>query len=262
TTVRTATWFLNVIRRLFILASIPHPDRAKSNVPPPTPQSFAAWLSKHYRGHVEIWAAPVRQERTDGFAAVKRLAQNGITDVIVRSETDAPKYRDSGRVVDAKGFAGVNPNVLHTIEACVGAIDVTGPSVRSALQDLLERAFVAGNRSVVVTLPDARDPDLAGPFGPHLDSTKHWVHPDDPAVFSPANTHLLSFNAPEHENSGACRECRGTGTSRRLRESRLITRPERSMNEGAFAIRTDKNYKYVNIQHETIEGLRGMRGFS
>ncbi|XXY55249.1 hypothetical protein WME91_45510 [Sorangium sp. So ce269] len=34
------------------------------------------------------------------------------------------------------------------------------------------------------------------------------------------------------------------------------------MHGGAFSLWTEKNYKYVNIQHETIEGLRGMRGFS
>ena len=34
------------------------------------------------------------------------------------------------------------------------------------------------------------------------------------------------------------------------------------MKDGAFAIWTEKNYKYVNVQHETIEGLRGMNGFS
>lgn len=262
TTVGTATGLLNAIRRLFILASVPYSERAKSDVPPPSPDSYAQWLSKHYRGNIEIWAAPVRQERNDGIAAVKRLAQNGIAQVIVRSETDPPKYQETGRVVDTAHFAGLNSNVLHTIEACVGAADVTGPAARKPLQELLERAFLAANGAVVVTLPKATDGDLAGPFGPRLDSTRHWLHPDDPAVFAPATAHLLSFNAPEHEESGACRECRGTGTGRRLRESILIAHPDRSMNNGAFAIWTEKNYKYVNIQHETIEGLRGMHGFA
>ena len=34
------------------------------------------------------------------------------------------------------------------------------------------------------------------------------------------------------------------------------------MHDGAFALWTEKNYRYVNIQHETLEGLRGLRGFS
>ena len=62
--------------------------------------------------------------------------------------------------------------------------------------------------------------------------------------------------------SGACRECHGTGVGKRLREHALIAHPDRAMHAGAFAIWTPKNYKYVNIQHYTIEGLRGVRGFS
>ncbi|HEX8155442.1 MAG TPA: hypothetical protein VF698_20075, partial [Thermoanaerobaculia bacterium] len=262
TTVGTATGFLGVVRRLFVLASVPHSDRAKSDVPAPSAESYAAWLAKHYRGEVEVWAAPVRQERTDGLAAVKRLAQHGVEQVIVRSETDPPKFRESGRTVEASRFAGVNANVRHTIEAHMGSVEIKGAGVAPRLQEILARAFLAGNGSIVVTLPASTDSDLAGPYGPRLDSTKHWVHPDDAAVFARATSHLLSFNAPEHADSGACRECAGTGTGRQLREAALVTHPDRSMNGGAFAIWTEKNYKYVNIQHETIEGLRGMQGFA
>src|SRR5260221_11741791 len=66
TTVGTATGFLAVLRRLFISASIPYSERARSDVPPPSPDTYAAWITKHYRGAVEVWAAPVRQQRVDG----------------------------------------------------------------------------------------------------------------------------------------------------------------------------------------------------
>ncbi|MCU1348855.1 MAG: hypothetical protein JWO56_1885, partial [Acidobacteria bacterium] len=262
TTVGTATGFLAVVRRLFVLASVPYSERTKSAVPPPSPESYAGWLAKYYRGAVEVWAAPVRQQRTDGVAAVRRLAQHGVEQVIVRSETDPPKFRDSGRTVDTAKFSGLNPKVLHTIEAHIGAVDIKGADIAPRLQEILERAFLAGNGSIVVSLPASLDPDLSGPYGPRLDSTKHWVHSDDPAVFARATSHLLSFNAPEHADSGACRECAGTGTGRRLREAVLVAHPDRSMDDGAFAIWTEKNYKYVNIQHETVHGLRGTHGFS
>ena len=262
TTVGTATGFLGVVRRLFVVASVAYSERTKSDVPAPSAETYAAWLAKHYRGEIEVWAAPVRQERTDGLAAVKRLAQHGVEQVIVRSETDPPKFRDSGRTVEASRFAGVNANVRHTIEAHIGSVEIKGAAVAPRLQEILAHAFLAGNGSVVVTLPASADPDLTGPYGSRLDSTKHWVHPDDPAVFARATTHLLSFNAPEHADSGACRECAGTGTGRQLREAALVAHPDRSMNEGAFAIWTEKNYKYVNIEHETVAGLRGMHGFA
>jgi excinuclease ABC A subunit len=263
TTVGTATGFLSVLRRLFVLASAPYSERAKGDVPPPSPESYAIWIAKHYRGPAKIWAAPIRQQRTDGVAAVKRLASNSIKRIIVYSETDPPRLRESGRAVEVSEFKGLNANVAHTIEALIGTVEVFGSPQTKQLQGLLRRAFDAGDGSVVITLPNAVDnPDLAGPFGPRLDSKKHWVHPDAPDVFSRPSVHLLSFNAPEHEASGACRACGGTGIERRLRESVLISHPDRAMRDGAFAIWTEKNYKYVNVQHETIEGLRGMRGFS
>jgi excinuclease ABC A subunit len=262
TTVGTATGFLSVLRRLFVLASAPYSDRVQDDVPPASPDSYARWISKHYCGPTEVWAAPIRQQRTDGVAAVKRLASHGIPLVIVRSETDPPRLRESGRTVDASEFKGLNANVAHTIEALVGTLQVEGPSQAKQLRELLDRAFSAGNGCVVVTLPAAVDPDLKGPFGPRLDSKRHWVHPDAPEVFFRPSVHLLSFNAPEHEESGACRACGGTGIARRLVESALVPNPERSMREGAFAIWTEKNYRYVNVQHETIEGLSGMHGFS
>ena len=201
---------------------------------------------------------------TDGIAAVKRLRAHGFDRIIIRSETDPPRLRESGREVSAFEFKGLNPDVLHTIEALAGALEVQGGSSsdRKRLQEILERAFPAGNRSVVVTLPTAVDPELAGPFGPRLDSLKNWVRADDPAVFARPSAHLLSFNAPEHPDSGACRSCGGTGIGWRLREDVLIAHPHRSMHDGALALWTKKNYKYLHVQHETIEGLRGMRGFS
>ena len=262
TTVGTATGFLSVLRRLFVLASRPYSDQAQEHVPPPSPDTYAPWVSRHYRGTVEIWAAPVRNQRTDGVAAVGRLASHGLKQIVLRSETDAPRHREHGRVISSSDFAGVNPGVRHTIETLVATVDVVGPKTEQRLRPLLETAFLASNGSVVVMLPAAVDPELAGPHGPRLDSTRHYVHPNASDVFAAPSQHLLSFNAPEHQLSGACRQCRGTGVGKQLREHALVARPHRTMREGAFAIWTPKNYKYVNIQHDTIEGLRGIRGFS
>jgi excinuclease ABC A subunit len=263
TTVGTATGFLSVLRRLFVLASAPYSEHAKDYASPPSTESYSQWISKHYRGRAEVWAAPIRNERTDGIAAVRRLASYGLDQIIVRSETDPVKLRESGRTLGAAQFKGVNANVSHTIEALVGTVDINGLSSQAKrLQELLDCAFPASNGSVVVTLRDADNVDLDGPFGPRLDSRKHWVHPDATEVFFRPSLHLLSFNAPEHEESGACRACAGTGIGRRLIESALITNPNRSMRDGAFSIWTEKNYKYVNVQHETIEGLTGIHGFS
>lgn len=262
TTIGTATGLLTVLRRLFISASVPYSERAAANVPRPSAESYADWIATHYRGMARIWAAPIREKKTDGVAAIRRLAAHGVVRATIFSKTDPPSRRESGREVDTRAFKGLGPNVSRTIEALVGEVRVRRASQRERLRELLELAFRAGDGTVVVMLPSSTDPSIAGRFGPRLDSERHWVHPADPAVYAGPNSHLLSFNAPEHEESGACPACRGTGVGVQLRERVLVSNPDRSMREGAFAIWTEKNYKYVNVQHETIEGLRGLRGFS
>jgi excinuclease ABC A subunit len=260
TTVATATGFLSILRRLFVLASTPYSEPAKARVPSPSADSYAFWIANHFRGKAELFAVPVRQQHSDGVSAVRRLAAEGINQVTVYSEGN--RRSESGNVLSAAKFKPLNANTRHTIEAVVGEVDVRGPAQAETLRALLDRAFRASNAHVVVMLPGATDPALAGPYGPRLDSGRHWLHPADAQVYARPSDHLLSFNAPEHEESGACPECKGTGTGRQLREDALIAHPERSMHEGAFAIWTQKNYKYVNVQHETIEGLRDMREFS
>ena len=102
----------------------------------------------------------------------------------------------------------------------MGTLEVSGPSQENNYGESSRSCvYSLVDGSVVVTLPAATDPDSQGPFGPRLDSKKHWVHSDAPEVFFRPSVHLLSFNAPQHEESGACRACAGHGIGRRLLES-------------------------------------------
>jgi excinuclease ABC A subunit len=262
TTVGTATGLLATLRKLFLLGSEPYSETVGGPVPPPSPETYAGWLAAHYRGEAEIWAVPVRQKRTDGSAAVARLAKYGVTDLRLYSETDAPRYAERGKAVDVDRFKPLNPNVAYTVEALIAKVTVGGGPSGPALLSALEKGFAAGNGSIVVMLPQSEQADLAGAFGVRLDSSRHWVHPKAPEIFYPPSVHLLSFNAPSHEWSGACPVCAGTGFSRGLRIDALVKHPDRSLGEGAFSLWTAKNYKYLHIQHETISGLAGMNGFS
>jgi excinuclease ABC A subunit len=262
TTVGTATGLLTTLRRLFLIAGHPYSDKLRRAVPAPSAALYAEWLARHYKGHATAWAAPVRFSATDGVRTVERLRQLGLEQAIIRSETDTRLTWEKGRVVHLSRFKPLDPQVRHIIEARIGDVDIGSRTKAENLRELLERAFAAGNGTVVVELPGATQPELQGPFGPRLDSTLHYVDPEDAACFAPPGPHLLTFNAPEHSESGACRTCRGLGRSVVLNEEALIPHPERSLHGGAFALWTEKNYKHVNIQHETIEGLRGIQGFS
>ncbi len=262
TTIATATGLLTTLRRLFLAHSQPYSEELRRFVPAPSPASYAAWLAKHYKGRATIWAAPIRFVATDGMRCAERLRENGIHEVVVRSETDTAKAWEQGHTVPLAKFKPLRPTVKHIIEAQVGSIEVSPKKDPRKIQALLEQAFAAGNGQVVVELPEATQAALIGPFGPRLDSTLHHVDPDSPMCFLRPSAHLLSFNAPDHPESGACKTCLGLGRATTLDERALVSHPERSMHEGAFSVWAEKNYRYVNIQHETIEGLRGMHGFS
>jgi len=262
TTVATATGLLGTLRRLFLADARPYSEELRRYIQEPSPERYADWLVRHYRGPLSIWAVPVRFAATDGMRAVEHLREVGVEQVTVRSETDTPAVWERGRVVRLEKFKPLKPTVRHIIEAQVGVATLGSKPDHAKLLALLQRAFDAGRGAVVVDLPEAQQPELRGPFGPRLDSKTHHVEPELATCFFPPNSHLLSFNAPEHPESGACPMCLGTGRAVTLQESALVIDPSRSMHEGAFSLWTEKNYKYVNIQHETIEGLRGLRGFS
>lgn len=261
TTVATATGLLALLRRLFMIEAVVRSDATGQPVPPPSPETYSRWLARYYRGDLELLAAPLRMQKSDGVAAVRRLAAHGVKTVRVYSETDSAKLQGVGREVALGAFKPLNPSTAHSVEASFGRHRVTGPDSEPALRSSLENAFAAGGGAVVVTLASSDDLALAGPFGPRLDSLRNWVHPEDPATYLPPSRHLLSFNAPSHADSGACPTCAGTGVARRVDLDALIAHPERSMAQGAFSLWTAKNYKHLNIQHETIAGLAGLKGF-
>lgn len=263
-TVATSSALMRVLRRLYARYSAPHLLGGGEPVPAPTPENMAQWLNRHANGKVIVWAVPICERHTDGTAACKVLADAGIAEAIVYSETDRGKRAETGTRVSTSRFNGLQANVRHTIEAKVGEVRIT-PRNAPALLGLLRTAWQAGGGAVFVEMPESENPAfsgaLAGAFARGLDSRRHRVHPAVTQVFRAADVHLLSFNAPSHADSGACRFCNGLGVAPELQQDLLVVRPDKSMHEGAFALWTQKNYRYVNIQHATIEGLRGRDGF-
>lgn len=260
TTVATSTAFMRVLRRLFLRHSWPFFTEANKYVAESSPEAFAAWLTKYADGKVIVWAVPVYQLQTDGLAAVRALAESGIANAVIYSETDRGRKAETGTDVPTSRFKGLKPDVRHTIEAKVGELTLSTKH-RAKLLALLETAWVAGKGNVFVEIPASSDPALIRAFARGLDSRRHCVHPGSVKAYRIPDAHLLSFNAPNHEDGGACPCCKGLGRVVDVSENLLVTQPEKSMHGGAFGLWTEKNYRYVNIQHATIEGLRGREGF-
>lgn len=252
TTVGTSSSLLPLLRRIFIKWSSPVSEHSSVSVPPPGIDSYAAWLLQHQQGPLDIWAIPISFAASDGMAMAERLRALGFSSVIVRSETDSPKEWEKGRTLKLDRFKPLATRTRHIVETQVASIQLNaGKTTAQQLEQLLALAFEAGEGRVLID----------SPRGVVLDSRYHWVTPEDPCRYRPASEHLLSFNAPDHEASGACPTCRGLGESTALNLDALVVHPDRSLHQGAFSLWTEKNYKYVNIQHETIEGLRGLCGF-
>lgn len=259
TTVATSSGLLALLRTYFRKYSKPWAEEIKEFVPSPSAESYGGWVKKHYKGTISVWTVLERWERTDGIRAANTLRRHGIKQATVRSETDTAARSELGRKVDLEHFKPLSANVKHLIEAEVGKLELPDSN---ELQSLLQKAFDIGG-DVVVEFHEGKDlpEELHTERGSLLDSTQHWVHPKVELPFAPPSDALLSFNQPSNPKSGACRACQGLGRKRTVSMSALVTEPERSMHKGAFALWTNKNYRYVNIQHETIEGLKGLRGF-
>ena len=259
TTVGTSTGLLALLRRYFSRYSAPWAEEAASVVPLASAHSYAAWIERHYTGSLIVWVVAERWRRTDGTSAVARLRQHGLNLAMLSSETDSPARR--GREIDLAKFRPLAENTRHLIEAEIGRTQVSGRC--ASLMAMLERAFDVGGDVIVEFKSGAHLPrQLRTERGLQLDSASHRVHPKVLEPFFCPSEALLSFNSPSNPDSGACRACQGLGTARSVRVETLVTHPEKSMHEGAFTLWTEKNYRYVNIQHETMEGLRGLRGFS
>lgn len=255
TTVATASGLLSLLRRIFVRWSTPVSSVTGKRVNPPSLDSYYHWILGHHNGRVSVWAIPLFLVASDGRAMAERLRKLGISEVIVRSETDSPQKWKVGRKVSLNKFRPLSSSTRHLVEASIGSVNLNRVTAKceSELLKLLDLAFEVGQGLVFI--------ELFGNGVPALDSRVHWVTPEDPFLYSAPSEHLLSFNAPSHAASGACPQCQGLGISTVLKLDALVRNPKRSMHEGAFGLWTAKNYKNINIQHETIEGLRGIRGF-
>ena len=261
TTIGTSAGILALLRRYFSRYAAPWAEEVRSVVPQPSPSSYAAWLENHYTGSVIVWAVVERWKRSDGTRAAAHLQEHGIKTAVVSSETGRASRHGQGREIDLRRFRPLAASARHLIEAEVGRAQ---PSVKyPELTALLKRAFDIGGDVIVEFDQGMQLPEqLQTERGTQLDSALHWVHPEVLEPFFTPSHALLSFNSPSNPRSGACKVCGGLGRSKAVLENALITHPGRSMHDGCFALWTEKNYRHVNIQHETIEGLRGVLGFS
>ncbi len=263
TTIGTSSGVLNILQKLFIRYSAPYSTITNQVVDQPCVSSYVQWLLNHAEGCLNVWAIPLDFDEQDGRDVAKNLADAGFETMVVRSETDSAKVYEQGKVVKTHNFKGFNGRCRRIIEVNVGKCTLAANHQNNnhqnnlaELTQLLDLAFTLGKGKVLVEFQYKGCTQVE-----YLDSRKHRVTADDAALYVSPNKHNLTFNSPTHEQSGACQQCAGLGEVTALVLDELMNQPNLSMHQGACALYNAKNYKYINISHDTIEGLRNIAGF-
>ncbi len=260
TTIGTSTGILSLLRRFFLKHAIPWSEEIKSEVPKPSVDSYAGWLTSHYKGALTVWVVTDRWQRTDGVRSVNELKKNGINFAVIRSEYDTLINSNNDNLVDLTNFQPLSVGPLRLIEAKIGRINL--PDDISELKKILQISFgIRGDVIVELENQIGLPSHFINERGALIDSAFHWVHPDVLQPFLVPSNALLSFNSPSSHNSGACPACHGLGVLINVDIEKLVINPNKSMHGGCFSLWTEKNYKNINIQHKTIEGMRGLQGF-
>ncbi len=260
TTIGTSTGILSLLRRLFFKHATPWSEEIKAKVPKPSVDSYAGWLTSHYKGALTVWVVTDRWQRTDGVRSVNELKKNDINFAVFRSEFDTSNKSNNDRLVDLTNFKPLSVGPLRLIEAKIGRINL--PDDISELKKILQISFgIRGDVIVELEHQIGLPSHFINERGALIDSAFHWVHPDVFLPYLVPSNALLSFNSPSSHNSGACPVCHGLGVSLNVDIEELVINPNKSMHGGCFSLWTEKNYKYINIQHKTIEGMRGLKGF-
>lgn len=159
-------------------------------------------------------------------------------DGFVRVRVDGQQYEIDDEI-------NLNKNQIHTIEVIVDRL-IIREGIKSRLSDSLETALKLGKGKAIVNIIDGEDIIFSEFFAcPHCDFSVGELEP-----------RMFSFNSP----FGACDECSGLGTKRKISVDLLIANKDLSISEGGIKglenpdsyfrklIKTTADYYNINIK--------------
>ena len=127
----------------------------------------------------------------------------------------------------------------HTVEAVVDRL-VVKDTMDERLADSLETALKYGEGVVYVEIVD----------GETLMFSENFACVDCGISLSELTPRMFSFNNPY----GACPECTGLGSHMEFDEELIVSNPELSINEGAFALLSKHPMSYAMKAIEAVLG--------
>ena len=213
-TVGTITEVYDYLRLLFARVGVPYcPEHNEPMVAQTVSEMVDGIMSLPTETKLMILAPVVRERKGEHIALLEQLPSQGFT-----------RVRIDGVIYETDELPSLEKNKKHSIEVVVDRFKVRD-DLGNRVAESLEVALKLGNDIAILYHMDGN------PVGDdeQILSAKHSCPVCDRAV-SELEPRLFSFNNP----AGACPACDGLGKRQYFAAERIVTHPEKSLNQGAI----------------------------
>lgn len=213
-TVGTITEVYDYLRLLFARVGVPYcPEHDEPMVAQTVSEMVDGIMSLPTETKLMILAPVVRERKGEHIALLEQLPSQGFT-----------RVRIDGVIYETDDLPSLEKNKKHSIEVVVDRFKVRD-DLGNRVAESLEVALKLGNDIAILYHMDGN------PVGDdeQILSAKHSCPVCDRAV-SELEPRLFSFNNP----AGACPACDGLGKRQYFAAERIVTHPEKSLNQGAI----------------------------
>lgn len=213
-TVGTITEVYDYLRLLFARVGVPYcPEHDEPMVAQTVSEMVDGIMSLPTETKLMILAPVVRERKGEHIALLEQLPSQGFT-----------RVRIDGVIYETDELPSLEKNKKHSIEVVVDRFKVRD-GLGNRVAESLEVALKLGNDIAILYHMDGN------PVGDdeQILSAKHSCPVCDRAV-SELEPRLFSFNNP----AGACPACDGLGKRQYFAAERIVTHPEKSLNQGAI----------------------------
>lgn len=209
-TVGTVTEIHDYLRLLFAHIGVPYCPHCKEEISSATIDSIVnKVMSEEVGTKIMVISPIIRGEKGEHKKIIEGLIKNGY----VRGKID-------GVICELSSDITLEKNKKHTISAVIDRL-IIKDGIESRLAESIEQADKLSGGLIIINV-NGED---------KLYSTKHACSKCG-FSFGEISPRLFSFNTPV----GACPDCYGIGSKLEIDPVRVIKYPERSINEGAFAV--------------------------
>lgn len=213
-TVGTITEVYDYLRLLFARVGMPYcPEHDEPMVAQTVSEMVDGIMSLPTETKLMILAPVVRERKGEHIALLEQLPSQGFI-----------RVRIDGVIYETDELPSLEKNKKHSIEVVVDRFKVRD-DLGNRVAESLEVALKLGNDIAILYHMDGN------PVGDdeQILSAKHSCPVCDRAV-SELEPRLFSFNNP----AGACPACDGLGKRQYFAAERIVTHPEKSLNQGAI----------------------------